>query len=66
MKWRPFCTQCSHCRVKYKIHNTTLPPPPKKKMIKNYKTPTFYIAMLCIILQTIDMYNYTHQLGRKL
>lgn len=35
-------------------------------MIKNYKTPAFYIAMLCIILQTIDMYNYTHQLGRKL
>lgn len=51
----------------YPLANLLIPlTPPQKKMIKNYKTPTFYIAMLCIILQTIDMYNYTHQLGRKL
>lgn len=52
------------CEIQNSQHDITIPPP--KKMIKNYKTPTFYIAMLCIILQTIDMYNYTHQLGRKL
>lgn len=53
------------CEIQNSQLDITIPPP-KKKMIKNYKTPTFYIAMLCIILQTIDMYNYTHQLGRKL
>lgn len=53
------------CEIQNSQHDITTPPP-QKKMIKNYKTPTFYIAMLCIILQTIDMYNYTHQLGRKL
>lgn len=52
------------CEIQNSQHDITIPP--QKKMIKNYKTPTFYIAMLCIILQTIDMYNYTHQLGRKL
>lgn len=53
------------CEIQNSQHDITIPPP-KKKMIKNYKTPTFYIAMLCIILQTIDMYIYTHQLDRKL
>lgn len=53
------------CEIQNSQHDITIPPP-KKKNDKNYKTPTFYIAMLCIILQTIDMYNYTHQLiGQK-
>lgn len=51
------------CEIQNSQHDITTPP---QKKIKNYKTPTSYIAMLCIILQTIDMYNYTHQLDRKL